>query len=490
MPKLDQRDKQRGTETAVPAGETSEHDEEASTEEIIKRSAPPWLISTVFHLVVLLVLALISTPAGTSLGHLMLEIGSSEGTDDVALAEFSIESSDISMTASELVTELESEVDIASIFDDINDADTNDLSAVPIGVGPAVDIAAPMFNGRSGAMKQMLLSLYGGTSQTQDAVEMGLEWLQRNQQSDGHWSMHGPYSDGAIAENKPAATAMALLAFLGDGNTHERGRYAKNVERGIKFLAKQQNRSGFMATQARGHEQAYAQAQATIVLCELYGMTEDSWLREKAQLAIEYAQDAQSPEGGWRYYPQGDSDTSVTGWFVMALESALSAGLDVDRNVLYKVEGYLDAAQELNGAVYAYQPRGRISSAMTAEGLLCRQYLGWPRNHPRMIEGIDILWDKYPFSIRRRDVYYWYYATQVLHHFGGEPWKRWNNRMRSELPAAQEKKGAERGSWDPQLDEYNGSGRLYTTCLSLYCLEVYYRHMPLYADWANKKADD
>jgi hypothetical protein len=80
-----------------------------------------------------------------------------------------------------------------------------------------------------------------------------------------------------------------------------------------------------------------------------------------------------------------------------------------------------------------------------------------------------------------RDVYYWYYATQVLHHYGGSPWRRWNEVMRVELPKAQVKEGREDGSWAPQMDRWGrNSGRLYTTSISLYCLEVYFRHMPLY----------
>ena len=74
----------------------------------------------------------------------------------------------------------------------------------------------------------------------------------------------------------------------------------------------------------------YAQAQATIAICELYGMTKDSWLRPRAELAIKFAEKSQSPEGGWRYEPNFDSDTSVTGWFVMALESGRAGGLEVN----------------------------------------------------------------------------------------------------------------------------------------------------------------
>ena len=78
--------------------------------------------------------------------------------------------------------------------------------------------------------------------------------------------------------------------------------------------------------------------------------------------------------------------------------------------------------------------RGRPESAMTAEGLLCRQYLGWERDHPPMERGIMALLDDSPFDLRDADVYYWYYATQVLHHFGGSPWRLWNEKMREDLP--------------------------------------------------------
>ena len=168
----------------------------------------------------------------------------------------------------------------------------------------------------------------------------------------------------------------------------------------------------------------------------------------------------------------------------MALESGSSAGLEVNRSVLYNVEGYLDLAQASGGAQYCYQPRSRPSPPMTAEGLLCRQYLGWPRNHEPMVQGIDALWEVAPFDYNDRDSYYWYYATQLLHHYGGEPWQRWNERMRVQLPANQQTRGRERGSWDPQGDRWGDHGRLYSTCMSLFCLEVYYRHMPLYAGHA------
>ena len=119
---------------------------------------------------------------------------------------------------------------------------------------------------------------------------------------------------------------------------------------------------------------------------------------------------------------------------------------------------------------------------MTAEGLLCRQYLGWRHADPRLQQGADLLVENLPsWDDGERDVYYWYYATQVCHHMESLHWRRWNEAMREVLPENQVRKGRERGSWDPRGDRWGQSGgRLYVTCLSLYMLEVYYRHLPIY----------
>ncbi|WP_231742822.1 prenyltransferase/squalene oxidase repeat-containing protein [Stieleria varia] len=458
-------------------------DDSENPVETVTRSAPPWLVSMVVHLLALLILALVTTPAGQGITRIMLEFGTSE-TPAPAL-DLEVFSVDTEITTNQMTEQTEDslvDAPVPEIFENVETLEMSPIDKVEIGE-TSLKVSKPMFNGRTGAMKNALLAVYGGTKETQDAVQLGLQWLKRQQRSNGSWSMRGPYSDGGFTENQTAATAMALLAFLGDGNTHKSGPYAGVVDKGVKFLLSQQDRNGFMAANARDHERMYAQAQATIVLCELYAMTNDSWLRPRAQLAVEFAQDAQAQEGGWRYRPREDSDTSVTGWFVMALQSAIAGGLEVHESKLDRVNLYLDSASSFEGAGYSYQPRGAPSPAMTAEGILCRQYLKWTRDSPPQKRGIDALLLDAPFTIKDHDVYYWYYATQVMHHYGGQPWQEWNGAMRVQLPAAQVKSGGEAGSWAPQQDQWGrNSGRLYTTCLSIFCLEVYYRHMPLYKD--------
>ncbi len=375
----------------------------------------------------------------------------------------------------------------------LDELPTNDPLAAPPDIKPelmgfnATDrIKAPSIGlaltGREEGMKRALLGKYGGTKRTEEAVEMALEWLKRNQRRDGSWSLTGPYSGGGFDENKTSATAMALLAFQGAGNTHDKGRFKEQVERGWRYMLKLQDNEGNFFREGVSNHRLYSQAQAMIAICEIYGMTKDSMFKKPAQKAIDYAVKTQAKEGGWRYNPGTDSDTSVTGWFVMGLQSGLMAGLEVPSPTLERVNKYLDSVQMYNGGFYKYQPiRKGFTPAMTAEGLLCRQYLGWSRDDDRLKEGIDFLLENL-IDWTERDVYFWYYATQVMHHMEGEPWEEWNSVMRDELPRRQVTTGEEKGSWSPSGDRWgNHGGRLYTTCLTTFMLEVYYRHLPIYS---------
>lgn len=446
------------------------------------KETPSWLISLVVHVALILLLALIplSDQIRTTIS-LLAGISDEQGQDELSVFETQSDSVEVDPNES-LSMNLEPTLNEIVIVDVTPSIDSLTDLAVPLTITNGL-------RGRTGAMKDALLKAYGGTQGTEDAVAAGLKWLANNQRKDGSWSLVGPYTDGGVNENKPAASAMALLAFMGAGNTHQSGEYKEVVRKGITFVVKLQNKEGFFADQSAGNQRTYAHAQCSIAVCELYGMTGDKELRDIAQKSIRYAEKSQGKNGGWRYQPREAGDTSVTGWYVMALISARMAGLDVDSEVLERVHQFLDSVQRRNGSNrpdaegerYAYMSYSASTPAMTAEGMLCRLYLGWDTKDPRIVEGAEFLVSN-PIAMEpdRISYYYWYYATTTLHHIGGQAWTAWNQSMKEVLPKMQVANGKERGSWPGDDDNHaNAGGRLYATCFALYCLESYYRHLPL-----------
>jgi hypothetical protein len=344
-----------------------------------------------------------------------------------------------------------------------------------------------LFAGRDPRVRDQLVRSQGGTSQTEAAVARGLKWLARHQNADGSWSLDAWHkapratggSEGLGGHSDTAATALVLLPFLGAGQTHLGGEYRDEVARGLRWLVNEQKPDGDLRGQGIG--QMYAHGQAAIVLSEAYAMTADESLRAPAQLALDYIARAQHPAGGWRYDPGQAGDTSVVGWQLMALRSGKMAYLHVPDKVFSLSERYLDdAVVERYRGTYSYQPGGGASHVMTAEALLCRQYLGWPREHHQLQNGVHWLLDSYPPDKRSPNIYYWYYATQVMHHMGGDVWNRWNALMRSTLVEMQQTHGPMAGSWDPVGEHASRGGRIYMTALAVCTLEVYYRHLPMY----------
>ena len=106
-------------------------------------------------------------------------------------------------------------------------------------------------------------------------------------------------------------------------------------------------------------------------------------------------------------------------------------------------------------------------------------YLGWKKDHPGLQEGAKIIAKRGPST----DLYYNYYATQIMHHMEGEMWIAWNDKMKAQLLKNQSNKDHEAGSWFDGVNSGHGAeaaGRLYCTSLATMILEVYYRHLPIY----------
>jgi len=481
---------------------------------------PSWTSSFVIHVAIILALALVPlimqredtlslasgepTPA--------TEISDQMSMDALEFSDDPLDNTELDETFDEEMVEsfeLAEEVpDFADSFD-FNESPTEAI-APGVVTGGFAEAGGGATAGRGGATKQAMLRERGGTAGSENAVKLALEWIAKHQLEDGSWNFNHKSGPGERRSPNPGqatpaiygATAIALLPFLGAGHTHLSGEYTDVVARGLEYLKGQGEVYRVGRSYSENAGTMYSHALVTLVLTEAYAMTRDSSLIQPAQEALNYIVEAQDPtSGGWRYNFRELGDTSVTGWQLMALKSGHMAGLDVPGATFKNAEKFLDSVASESNALYGYlEPASpdRPRHGMTAVGLLCRMYLGWSQENPSLASGIDYLdrwgpkigdWvrgekvEERKKTLFRCDMYYNYYATQVMIHYGGPTWKKWNQLMRDFLIESQARRGPALGSWyfsNPDDLGTKYGGRLYCTAMAAMTLEVYYRHMPLY----------
>jgi hypothetical protein len=357
----------------------------------------------------------------------------------------------------------------------------------------------PAFAARTGKAKAKLLEEFGGNEDTEKAVALGLEWLARQQKKDGSWEF-----DGSEKKDTAGATGMAVLAFLGAGETpKDSKKYKKTVQAGLKHLMDILPLGGKDPGKFATSRTMYSQAIGTLALVEAYGMTKDkAQLLPHAQAAVNFIQKAQAKDGSWGYQPAAaNGDTSILGWQMQALHAArLTKDIKVDEKVVKNAVGFLDAvAGGEKKSKYGYSKASltpREGTSLTAIGLLCRaRFDGWDAKNPGLTEGVEGLLKSGSRVLDKAtlpDMYFVLAATQTLREYGGEEWRTWNEGpkaadgtrkggMRDTLLNLQVKQdGANLGSWEADKGFVGPfAGRLGSTALAVLALEAPYRHLPV-----------
>ncbi|GMU80135.1 MAG: hypothetical protein AMXMBFR47_00060 [Planctomycetota bacterium] len=394
------------------------------------------------------------------------------------------------------------------------------------GLPPASGPAHPMK--RTLAERRERIAQFGGTVDTENAVEAGLIWLAAHQSPGGLWNRidyRKQCPPGTVCpgwalfrtniELDAGVTGLCVLAFLGAGYTDRVGPHQQTVSKAIEALVRlQEPGGGFSADEANA---TYNDSIATLALAEFYALTDDKRLVPTLERAVRRLVLAQQPLGGWDYLPRGDTgrnDTSITAWVVQALQAAAAAGIEVPRETLVRAALHFARATEADGRVwYADAGTGvklddqtkdislRYGPAMTAAGMTCMQLLGWTIDNPTAVRQRSLLLADPPsVTMMQRgdrtelhDYYYWYYGTLAAFQAGGETWERWNGALRdATLPLQNRETTADRkkkhifGSWPAYGQGWGkwgrSGGRVYATAISVLTLEIYYRHSPLFLE--------
>jgi len=340
----------------------------------------------------------------------------------------------------------------------------------------------------------------GGTQESFEAVKSGLDWLVRHQALDGSWSSVcvGPGAESRCeryaactgpGEPYPfAQTGLALLALQGDGHFDFSGQYSGHVRRGLAWLVQQQHPDGGLhsGSIASNGYYMYEHGMAAFALCEACAVAvaaqraPDETFRQAAQKAVRFIEYQQHDDGGWRYTGEKSerSDTSVSGWQVLALKSALAAKLDVGPGSIDRLKSFFASCETGRDGRTGYMAGSTPNTeATTGVGMLVHHFmLSQPDS--------ELVRQAAPFlaSLAERrgwggnDYYLWYNCTLAMFLSGGQPWERWNSIVRDTVIGLQAKGGCARGSWPPENAVYGSAGgRIYTTALAVLTLESYYR---------------
>jgi len=486
--------------------EYEEYEEEYEEEEETLTSAigaqfeqAPWYVSSVaVHCVLFLVLLLIPVTIDDS-NQRRVEIKTELLLDDIPEDDPEV-IPDIKKNDPVVESKVEldepvvviADVEISETFETEDEAETDTAKGDPdnmssldsdfVGTPALMGVGASGGKGgggkygfRTGGGKRGKLREGGGGKKTESSVDWALKWLAAHQESDGRWDCK-KYGGGGHGGDDVAVTSMAMLAFLGAGNSTKFGRYRRNVRSGIEWLISQQNANGCIGPHR------YTGGISTMAIAEAYGMSQSSEIKEAAQKAVDWACQSQNADGSWDYTPNSNrSDTSVSGWWIMGLKSARVAGLNVPTGVMEKALQYIDGTTSDTGdAGYGAKPQGN-RPRMTAVSLTCQQFLGHKRDHEKVVacakKSIQILPQAENF-----DFYLWYYQALGFFQTGirSEYWKAFNDPMKTSLLTTQVAAGSfneNKGSWEYDGDKYGSSwGRVGQTALGALMLEVYYRY--------------
>lgn len=364
----------------------------------------------------------------------------------------------------------------------------------PRRLGDGLEIPEPL-TARVAADRLKAAQPFGATARTESAVAAALDWLAVAQSSDGRWDAdaHGAGREtkavlghdrrGTGAQADTGITGLALLAFLGSGETHLSGKHREAVQHGLEFLLGSQGRDGNLAGSAELFASMYSHGMATLAVSEAYALSGDDRLLPGLQRALQFTINAQSAAGGWRYRPNEPSDPgdmSQFGWQLMALKSAELGGLPMPIATRVKMVRFLQSCSiGKSRGLASYRPGERATRTMTAEALVCRYFLDADNSPQALDEGAAYVMDERP-SQRAANYYYWYYGTLAMFQRQGDDWQRWNAALQAELLARQQWNAPLAGSYDPD-DLWGGyGGRVYSTALATLCLEVYYRYLPVH----------
>jgi hypothetical protein len=304
------------------------------------------------------------------------------------------------------------------------------------------------------------------TPASERAIQNGLQYLARSQLPSGAWVY-------ANVGPNVGVTSLALLALLGAGHVPEQGEYAEVIDRGVNWVLSNAQTSGLIHyQQGSSHGPMYEHAAATLMLSEIYGMSEDPRIPDKVHAAVRVIVNAQNPAGGWRYQPfSSDADISVTVMQILALRGAQQAGMVVPAETIERAIKYVKSCADRGGG-FLYMPgSGQPGYARTGAGVCSLEVCG-QLDADETHRGLDYLLANIGKDDKGGNLHYaLYYAAQAVYQAKDfHRWQQWFPAIREQILSLQEN----HSFWSSE------HGSPYGTSMMVLALSIPYRYLPIY----------
>lgn len=324
-----------------------------------------------------------------------------------------------------------------------------------------------------------------GEVEAQRALERGLAFLARQQESQPDGSLPGA---GGEKHLPVPTTAIAALAFMATGSSPGRGPYGAHVERAIDYLTQRADLTpgsktfGYIASEGDELSRMHGHGFATLALTQAYAMspktTRGQRVRQVIEAAVDLIERTQGLEGGWFYQPAASAqhENSVTVGLVQALRAAHDAGFEVDLGVVARAVDYVRRCQTPEGSFRYALDMDKTTIALTAAGISTLNFLG-EYDGPEVARGMDVLARHIVAGHDpRRPVNFEYYerlylALALWQHSDTRPFETWT---RSERQHVLERQREDGGWYDKQF------GACYATGMNCLFLALPQRLLPTF----------
>ncbi|MGQ0614009.1 MAG: prenyltransferase/squalene oxidase repeat-containing protein [Planctomycetaceae bacterium] len=310
------------------------------------------------------------------------------------------------------------------------------------------------------------------TTQAQNAIRRGLEYLAREQKEDGSWR-----SAGSFGSYPTAMTGLAALAVAASGSTPTRGPYARVVQKATSYLISQAHpTNGLITSPMEEGRSMYGHGFSMLFLSQVYGMEEDlakqQALRQVLKNGIMLIQRSQSRQGGWLYTPDsGGDEGSVTITQVQAMRGCRNGGIAVPKEVIAKAIAYIEKSQNPDGGI-AYRVGAGPSRAPITAAACAVLYNAGSYDSPAAQKCFDFAWRMCKPGASGDGHYYYtqLYMAQACWQKGDRFWDEYFPVMRDRLLSLQQGNG----SWNG-----DGVGTTYGTAIALIILQLPYSSLPI-----------